>query len=412
VELSQRYFVHSNVSRRAQRVKPSPTLAVTALAARLKAEGKDVIGLGAGEPDFDTPIHIADAGVQAIRSGFTRYTNVDGIVELKDAIIAKFKRDNGISYERAQILVSSGAKQTIFNLCMAVLDAGDEAIIPGPYWVSYPDMVLLADGIPVMPSAGPEQGYKISPKQLAAAVTNKTRLFLLNSPCNPTGAAYTRAELRALADVLVDHPRILIGTDDMYEKIYWGSEPFASLLTVAPELYDRTVTINGVSKAYAMTGWRLGYCGGPKEIVTAMGTIQGQSTSNASSITQKAAVAALNGDQQCVTEMNRAFKERHDYLVGALNSLPGVSCLPGAGTFYAFADVRGAMRNLGLRDDNAFCELLINKALIAVVPGSGFGAPGHMRLSFACSKEMLEKAVARIRAVLAAAPVQVQAKTG
>jgi aspartate aminotransferase len=403
--------VHSNVSRRAQRVKPSPTLAVTALAARLKAEGKDVIGLGAGEPDFDTPVHIADAGVQAIRSGFTRYTNVDGIVELKDAIIAKFKRDNGISYERPQILVSSGAKQTIFNLCMAVLDAGDEAIIPGPYWVSYPDMVLLADGIPVMPSAGPEQGYKISPKQLAAAVTNKTRLFLLNSPCNPTGAAYTRAELRALADVLVDHPRILIGTDDMYEKIYWGSEPFASLLTVAPELYDRTVTINGVSKAYAMTGWRLGYCGGPKEIVTAMGTIQGQSTSNASSITQKAAVAALNGDQQCVTDMNRAFKERHDYLVGALNSLPGVSCLPGAGTFYAFADVRGAMRNLGLRDDNAFCELLINKALVAVVPGSGFGAPGHMRLSFACSKEMLEKAVARIRAVLAAAPVQAQAKT-
>jgi aspartate aminotransferase len=402
--------MHSNVSRRAQRVKPSPTLAVTALAARLKAEGMDVIGLGAGEPDFDTPVHIADAGVQAIRSGFTRYTSVDGIVELKDAIIAKFKRDNGISYERSQILVSSGAKQTIFNLCMAVLDAGDEAIIPGPYWVSYPDMVMLADGIPVMPSAGPEQGYKISPKQLAAAVTSKTRLFLLNSPSNPTGAAYTRAELRALADVLVEHPRILIGTDDMYEKIYWGNEPFASLLTVAPELYDRTVTINGVSKAYAMTGWRIGYCGGPKEIITAMGTIQGQSTSNASSISQKAAVAALNGDQQCVTDMNRAFKERHDYLVGALNSLPGVSCLPGAGTFYAFADVRGAMRDLGLRDDNSFCELLLNKALVAVVAGSGFGAPGHMRLSFACSKETLEKAIARIRAVLPA-QAQTQAKT-
>jgi aspartate aminotransferase len=403
--------VHSNVSRRAQRVKPSPTLAVTALAARLKGEGKDVVGLGAGEPDFDTPVHIADAGVQAIRNGFTRYTNVEGIVELKDAIIAKFKRDNGISYERPQILVSSGAKQTIFNLCMAVLDAGDEAIIPGPYWVSYPDMVMLADGIPVTPSAGPEQGYKISPKQLAAAVTSKTRLFLLNSPSNPTGAAYTRAELRALADVLVDHPRILIGTDDMYEKIYWGSEPFTSLLTVAPELYDRTVTINGVSKAYAMTGWRLGYCGGPKEIITAMGTIQGQSTSNASSISQKAAVAALNGDQQCVADMNRAFKERHDYLVGALNTLPGVSCLPGAGTFYAFADVRGAMRNLGLRDDNAFCEMLIHQALVAVVAGSGFGAPGHMRLSFACSKETLEKAITRIRAVL---PAQAQghAKTG
>jgi aspartate aminotransferase len=396
------------ISRRAQRVKPSPTLAVTAMAARLRSEGKDVIGLGAGEPDFDTPAAIAEAGVQAIRSGFTRYTNVDGTVELKDAIIAKFKRDNGISYERSQILVSSGAKQTVFNLCMAVLDAGDEVIIPAPYWVSYPDMVMLADGIPVTPSAGPEHGYKITPKQLAAAVTSKTRLVLLNSPNNPTGAAYTRAELRALADVLVQHPRLLIGTDDMYEKIYWGSEPFASLLTVAPELYDRTVTVNGVSKAYAMTGWRIGYCGGPKEIVTAMTTIQGQSTSNASSISQKAAYAALSGDQQCVTDMNRAFKERHDFVVAGLNSLPGVSCLPGAGTFYAFADVRGAMRNLGLRDDNAFCEYLLNKALVAVVAGSGFGAPGHFRLSFACSMEMLEKAIERMRAVL---PAGAQAKT-
>jgi aspartate aminotransferase len=400
--------VSFNVSRRAQRVKPSPTLAVTALANRLKAEGKDIIGLGAGEPDFDTPVHIADAGVDAIRKGFTRYTNVEGINELKDAIIAKFKRDNGISYERPQILVSSGAKQTIFNLCMAVLDTGDEAIIPAPYWVSYPDMVLLSDGIPVMPSAGPEQGYKISPKQLAAAITARTRLVLFNSPSNPTGAAYTRYELRGLADVLVEHPRVLIGTDDMYEKIYWAPEPFASLLTVAPELYDRTVTINGCSKTYAMTGWRIGYCGGPKEIVTAMGTIQGQSTSNASSISQKAAVVALNGSQQCVTEMNRAYKDRHDYVVAALNALPGISCLPGAGTFYAFADVRGAMANLGMRDDNAFSEYLINKAGVAVVPGSGFGAPGHMRLSFACSKQTLEKAIERIRAVL---PQHAQVKT-
>jgi aspartate aminotransferase len=399
--------VSLTVSRRAQRVKPSPTLAVTALVNRLKAEGKDIIGLGAGEPDFDTPVPIADAGVEAIRKGFTRYTNVEGINELKDAIIAKFKRDNGISYERPQILVSSGAKQTIFNLCMAVLDTGDEVVIPAPYWVSYPDMVLLSDGIPVMPSAGPEQGYKINPKQLAAAITARTRLVLFNSPSNPTGAAYTRGELRALADVLVEHPRILIGTDDMYEKIYWGPEAFVSLLTVAPELYDRTVTINGCSKSYAMTGWRIGYCGGPKEIVTAMGTIQGQSTSNASSISQKAAVAALNGNQQCVTEMNRAYKERHDFVVAALNSLPGVSCLPGAGTFYAFADVRGAMANLGLRDDNAFSEYLINKAGVAVVPGSGFGAPGHMRLSFACSKQTLERAMERIRAVL---PQQAQAQ--
>jgi aspartate aminotransferase len=395
------------VSRRAQRVKPSPTLAVTSLAAKLKAEGKDVISLGAGEPDFDTPVHIADAGVEAIRKGFTRYTNVDGISELKDAVIAKFKRDNAISYERNQILISSGAKQTIFNLCMAVLDPGDEVIIPAPYWVSYPDMAMLADGIPVTPSAGPEQGYKISPKQLAAAMTPETRLVLFNSPSNPTGAAYTRAELRALAEVLIENPRVIIGTDDMYEKIYWGSEPFVSLLTVAPELYDRTITINGCSKAYAMTGWRIGYCGGPKEIVTAMTTIQGQSTSNASSISQKAAVAALTGDQQCVTDMNRAFKERHDWVVAALNSLPGVSCLPAAGTFYAFADVRGAMRNLGLRDDNSFCEHLLNKALVAVVAGSGFGAPGHMRLSFACSMQTLQKAIERIRAVL---PQEAQAQ--
>jgi aspartate aminotransferase len=388
------------VSKRALRVKPSPTLAVTALAARLKAEGKDVIGLGAGEPDFDTPAHIGAAGVAAINSGFTRYTNVDGIPELKDAIIAKFQRDNAIRYERNQILVSSGAKQTIFNLCMAVLDPGDEVIVPAPYWVSYPDMALLADGVPVTPYAGPEQGYKITAQQLAAAITPRTRLLLVNSPCNPTGAAYTAAEWRALGDVLLKHPRVIIGTDDMYEKIYWGSEPFMSLLTVVPELYDRTVTINGVSKAYAMTGWRIGYCGGPRELVTAMTTIQGQSTSNASSISQKAAVAALNGDQACVATMNRAFKERHDYIVAALNTLPGVSCRPASGAFYAFADVSKAIAKLGLPDDNAFAEYLINTVGVAVVPGSGFGAPGHMRLSFACSRQTLEQAVERMRKAL------------
>ena len=390
------------LARRVQRVKPSPTLAVTARAARLKAEGKDVIGLGAGEPDFDTPVHIAQAGIAAIRAGFTRYTHVEGIDELKDAIIAKFDRDNGLTYERSQILVSSGAKQTLFNLCMAVLDAGDEAVIPAPYWVSYPDMVLLADGLPVMPLAGMAQGYKITPRQLAAAITPKTRLVLLNSPCNPTGAAYTRAELRALGKVLLEHPRIVIGTDDMYEKIYWEPEPFCSLANAVPELFGRTVTINGVSKAYAMTGWRLGYCGGPKEIIAAMSTIQGQSTSNASSISQKAAVAALNGNQTCVAEMNAAFKERRDFVVRALNSLPGVSCLPGAGTFYAFADVTRAMAALGCRDDAEFTELLLNEAGVAVVPGSGFGAPGHMRLSFACSLATLEKALDRISRLLVA----------
>jgi aspartate aminotransferase len=388
------------VSRRVQRVKPSPTLAVTARAAKLKAQGKDVIGLGAGEPDFDTPTHIAEAGIEAIRKGFTRYTNVDGIDELKDAIIAKFQRDNALTYERSQILVSSGAKQTIYNLCMALLDPGDEAIIPAPYWVSYPDMVLLADGLPVMPFAGMAQGYKITARQLSAAITAKTRLLLLNSPCNPTGAAYTRAELKALGEVLLEHPRIVIGTDDMYEKIYWEPEPFTSLVTAVPELYGRTVTINGVSKAYAMTGWRIGYCGGPKEVIQAMSTIQGQSTSNASSISQKAAAVALNGEQACVGTMNEAFKARRDFVVRALNALPGVSCLPGAGTFYAFAEVSRAMTALGCRDDAEFAELLLNDAGVAVVPGSGFGAPGHMRLSFATSMETLEKALARIARLL------------
>ena len=388
------------VSRRVQRVKPSPTLAVTARAAQLRAQGKDVIGLGAGEPDFDTPAPIAQAGIDAIRGGFTRYTHVEGIPELKDAIIAKFQRDNALTYERSQILVSSGAKQTLYNLCMALLDPGDEAVIPAPYWVSYPDMVLLADGLPVMPFAGMAQGYKITPRQLAAAITPKTRLFLLNSPCNPTGAAYSRAELRALGEVLLEHPRIVIGTDDMYEKIYWEPEPFCSLVTAVPELYPRTVTINGVSKAYAMTGWRIGYCGGPKELIHAMSTIQGQSTSNPSSISQKAAVVALTGDQGCVGAMNAAFKERRDFVVRALNALPGVSCLPGAGTFYAFAEVSRAMAALGCRDDHEFAELLLNDAGVAVVPGSGFGAPNHMRLSFACSMETLEKALTRIGRLL------------
>jgi aspartate aminotransferase len=397
--------VNVPVSRRVQRVKPSPTLAVTARAAKLKAEGKDIISLGAGEPDFDTPVHIADAGVAAVRSGFTRYTDVGGIPELKDAIIAKFQRDNGLTYDRSQILVSTGAKQTIYNLCMALLDPGDEAVIPAPYWVSYPDMVMLADGLPVTPDATAAQGYKISPRQLEASITPKTRLLLLNSPCNPTGAAYTRAELRALGEVLLEHPRVVIGTDDMYEKIYWGAEPFCSLVTAVPELYGRTVTINGCSKSFAMTGWRIGYCGGPKELITAMATIQGQSTSNASSMAQKAAVAALNGDQDCVAKMNESFKQRHDFVVAGLNAIPGISCLPGAGTFYAFADVTGAMAALGLKDDNAFADHLLTQAGVAVVAGSGFGAPGHMRISFATSMELLEKSLQRIGAVIRQASV-------
>jgi aspartate aminotransferase len=260
--------------------------------------------------------------------------------------------------------------------------------------------VLLSVALPVMPYAGAAQGYKITPRQLETSITHKTKLVLMNSPCNPTGAAYTRAELRALGEVLLDHPRILIGTDDMYEKIFWDREPFCSLLTAVPELYNRTITINGVSKGYAMTGWRIGYCGGPREVINAMSTIQGQSTSNASSISQKAATVALNGDQGCVARMNEAFKKRHDFIVQGLNSLPGVSCLPGSGTFYAFADISKAMVNMGCRDDGEFAELLLAQGGVAVVPGAGFGAPGHMRLSFACSMQMLEQAVDRMRRVL------------
>src|SRR5580700_5226791 len=385
------------LSKRVQKVKPSPTLAVTARAAKLKAEGQDIIGLGAGEPDFDTPVHIADAGVEAIRNGITRYTAVDGTTELKDAIIAKFKRENALTYERNQILVSSGAKQCCFNACAALLDPGDECVIPAPYWVSYPDMALLADGVPVGVYAGPSQGYKITPAQLAAAITPRTKLFIINSPCNPTGAAFTKAELQALGIVLAKHPQIIIASDEMYEHIYWAPEPFTSFAQANPHLYDRTLTINGVSKAYAMTGWRIGYCGGPKEIVAAMATVQGQSTSNASSISQRASTVALNGDQTCVSEMNKAFKARHDFVVAGLNAIPGISCLPGAGTFYAFANVEGAMRSLGLKDDNEFAEYLLANALVAAVPGSGFGAPNHLRISFACSMETLKDALNRIQ---------------
>ncbi len=376
---------------------------MTARAAKLKAEGRDIIALSAGEPDFDTPKHVAEAGIEAIRRGLTRYTAVDGTTELKDAIIGKFKRDNGLTYERNQILVSSGAKQTCFNLCAALLDPGDECLIPAPYWVSYPDMALLADATPVIVNGGADRGYKITAAELEAAITPRTKLFILNSPSNPTGAAYTGAELKALGAVLDRHPQIVIGADEMYEHIYWAPEPFMSFAQANPQLYSRTVTINGVSKAYAMTGWRIGYCGGPREIVNAMSTVQGQSTSNASSISQRAATVALNSDQSCVAEMNKAFKERHDFVVGALNAIPGIKCPPAAGTFYAFADVSGAMRSLGIKDDNAFAEYLLVEAGVAVVPGSGFGAPAHMRLSFACSMQTLEDAVGRIQRAVTSA---------
>lgn len=378
-------------------------MAATARAAALRAEGRDIISLTAGEPDFDTPMHVAEAGVAAIRHGQTRYTDVGGTPALKDAIIAKFARDNALTYERAQILVSCGAKQTLFNLCMAVLDPEDEALIPAPYWVSYPDMVMLADAHPVILRTDAEQGYKITPHQLDSAITPKTRLLLLNSPSNPTGAAYTRAELAALGEVLLAHPRVLIGTDDMYEHIWWAPEPFATIAQVVPALYERTITINGVSKSHAMTGWRIGYCGGPKPIISAMATIQGQSTSSPSSISQHAAMVALNGDQACVATMNAAYKSRHDFLVAGLAALPGVSCRPGEGTFYAFADIGAAMQTHGFHDDVAFCDALLERVGVAVVPGSGFGAPGHVRLSFATDMPSLERALERLRGFLSAA---------
>jgi aspartate aminotransferase len=392
--------VSLSVSQRVQRVKPSPTMAVTALAAELRAQGRDVIGLGSGEPDFDTPDHIKAAAIQAIKNGQTKYTAVDGTAELKAAIIDKFARDNSLAYAPDQILVSSGAKQSCYNVCSAILNPGDETIIPAPYWVSYPDMVKLADGEPVIVSASIDDGFKIKPRALAAAITERTKLMFLNSPSNPTGAAYSRAELAALGEVLLEHPGIVIATDDMYEHIYWADEPFTSLVEACPGLYDRTVTINGVSKCYAMTGWRIGYCGGPQTVIQAMKKIQGQSTSNACSIAQAASVAALNGDQGCIAEMTAAFKERHDYVIAALNDINGVDCEPGDGTFYAFPNVADAIEAKGLADDTALSEMLLNEAEVALVPGSAFGAPGYIRLSFATDLDTLKEAISRIARTL------------
>ncbi len=386
-------------SHRVQMVKPSPTLAVTTKAAELRAAGHDIIGLGAGEPDFDTPEHIKAAAVKAIADGKTKYTAVDGTAELKKAIIDKFQRDNNLTYSPTQILVSSGGKQSFFNLALALLNKGDEVIIPAPYWVSYPDMVLIAEGVPVIVEAGLENRFKITPEQLAAAITEKTKLVVLNSPSNPTGTAYSRKELEALAEVLKKHPDILIATDDMYEHILWTEESFCNILMACPELYDRTIVLNGVSKAYSMTGWRIGYAGGPEWLIKNMKKIQSQSTSNPCSIAQAAAVEALNGPQDCIKEMLTVFKKRHDYVVGRLNQLPGVSAIEGDGTFYAFADFSGAMKTLGFEKDTDLAALLLEKG-VALVPGSAFGSNGCMRLSFATSDEALEKALDRIQNAL------------
>ncbi|MDH3514945.1 MAG: pyridoxal phosphate-dependent aminotransferase [Gammaproteobacteria bacterium] len=392
------------LSGRVNRIKPSPTLAVDARAKALKAEGKDVIGLGAGEPDFDTPEHVKEAAIRAIRDGFTKYTAVNGTPGLKKAVSAKFKRDNGLEYTLDEILVSVGGKQSFFNLAQALLDNGDEVIIPAPYWVSYPDMVLLADATPIIISAGIDQSFKIRPEQLYRTITRKTRLLVLNSPSNPTGTAYTRAELEALGEVLLKHPQMLIATDDMYEHILWADEPFSNILNACPELKDRTIVLNGVSKAYAMTGWRIGYAAGPKSLIGAMGKIQSQSTSNPTSIARVAAEAALNGDQSCVGTMVRAFKERHDHVVARLNRLRGVRCLPSQGTFYAFPDFSKAIASLdGVKNDTELAEYILNKAEVALVPGSAFGAEGHLRLSYATSMENLNKALDRLESLLGTA---------
>lgn len=394
------------LSKRVQAIKPSPTLAVTARAAKLKAEGKDIIGLGAGEPDFDTPQHIKDAAIAAINRGFTKYTAVGGTPSLKQAIIAKFKRDNNLEYTPRQILVSCGGKQSFFNLALALINPGDEVIIPAPYWVSYPDIVLIAEGKPVIVPAGIAQNFKMTAAQLAAAITPKTRLVVINSPSNPSGAVYSLEELRALGEVLRQHPQVLIATDDMYEHIALQDEKFVNILNACPDLYPRTIVLNGVSKSYAMTGWRIGYAGGPEHLITAMENVQSQSTSNPTSISQVAAEAALNGNQDCITPMLRAFRERHLFIVDALNSIPGVHCVSSGGAFYAFPDVREAIARLHQKNiikeasDVALSEYLLEQAGVAIVPGSAFGSEGYIRLSFATSMENLQNAMARISRAL------------
>ncbi|MCD2450187.1 pyridoxal phosphate-dependent aminotransferase [Methylicorpusculum oleiharenae] len=386
------------LSNRVQSVKPSPTLLITARAAAMRAAGKDIIGLGAGEPDFDTPDHIKAAAVTALDNGFTKYTAVDGTPGLKKAIINKFKNDNNLTYEPKQILVSCGGKQSSFNLTQALLNPGDEVIIPAPYWVSYPDMVLLAEGVPVIIETTQAQHFKITPEQLRNAITDKTRLIFINSPSNPTGVAYTLDELKALGSVLKDFPNIIIATDDMYEHIIWEKGSFVNILNAYPEFYDRTVVMNGVSKAYSMTGWRIGYAGGPADLIEAMCTIQSQSTSNPTSISQVAAETALNGDQSCIDTMMAEFKKRHDYVVAELNKIEGIECIPTDGTFYVFPNVEKLISRLeGINDDLEFSEYLIEKAGVALVPGSAFGCQGHIRISIATSMKNLENALDRIR---------------
>ena len=384
------------------RVKPSATLAVDAKARALVAEGKNVIGLSAGQPDFDTPDNIKEAAIAAIREGKTKYTDVDGTPELKDAVAAKFKRENGLDYKRSQIHVAPGGKAVLFNALMATLSAGDEVIVPAPYWVSYPDMVLLAGGEPVI-VIGPEaNGFKLAPEALEAAITPRTRWVILNSPSNPTGAAYTAAELRALADVLLRHPQVWIMADDMYEHLLYDGLEFATIAQVEPKLYDRTLTVNGVSKAYAMTGWRIGYAGGPKELIKAMAMVQSQSTSNPTSISQAAAVEALNGPQGFIKERGEIFRQRRDLVVAMLNEAPGIQCHKPEGAFYVYPSCAGAIGKTTpdgklIKTDDDFVTYILEAEGVAAVQGSAFGLSPFFRISYATSTEILTEACTRIR---------------
>lgn len=392
----------SVLASRLSRIKPSATLAVTAKAKELKDAGRDIIGLGAGEPDFDTPDFICDAAKKAMDEGQTKYTNVDGTPALKDAIIAKFKRDNGLSYERSQITVGTGGKQVLYNALMATLNPGDEVIIPAPYWVSYPDMTLLAEGEPVIVDCPAENGFKMSAAQLEAAITPKTKWVILNSPSNPTGAGYTWDDMKALTNVLVKHPHVWIMTDDMYEHLVYGDFKFCTPAQVEPKLFDRTLTVNGVSKSYSMTGWRIGYAGGPKELIKAMGTIQGQSTSNPSSISQAAATAALNGDQSFMTPWIEAFKSRRDLVVSMLNQTNGITCPTPDGAFYVYpscAALIGKKTPEGkvIANDEDFVSYLLEAEGVACVHGAAFGLSPHFRISYATSETALEEACRRIQ---------------
>ncbi len=390
------------IADRLSKIKPSPTIAVSTKAKELKAAGKDVIGLGAGEPDFDTPKNIKKAAIDAINNGETRYTAVDGTPALKQAICAKFKRENNLEYKPSQITVGAGGKQTLFNTFVATLNAGDEVIIPAPYWVSYPDIVLLAEGTPVIVECTEEENFTLTPEKLRAAITDKTKWLVINSPSNPTGAGYSYNEMKALTDVLLDYPHVNILTDDMYEHITFGDFKFVTPAEVEPKLYERTLTCNGVSKAYAMTGWRIGYAAGDEKLIKAIAKIQSQSTTNPSSISQAAAVEALNGDQSFLSERSKVFEKRRDFVVNALNNIEGLSCLTPEGAFYVFPSCKAVMGKKTptgkvIENDMDFISYLLDEVLVAVVPGSAFGLEGYFRISYATSDENLHKAMDRIK---------------